>query len=121
MKVRLAQCNPANLGPNGLAFGFPEEERREALSHLLDSPWRELRDAGYIDTDSLDYSSFEITAVGWAAIESNTFEYDDFLDKILPNSVRPTRYRKSAKRRSTPFFPGRTLRMEREINATYSR
>jgi hypothetical protein len=98
MKVRLAQCTPANLGPNGLAFGFPEKERREALSYLLDGPWRELMDARYIDKESLDYSSFEITAVGWAAIESNTFEYDDYLDKIFPESVRPARVRNGAKR-----------------------
>jgi hypothetical protein len=104
MKVMLAQCTRANLGPDGLVFGFPENERREALSYLLGSPWNELVYAGYIDKESVGSSFFEITGAGWAAIGSNTFAYDDYLDKMFPEPARPTRGRNRAKRRVTSRF-----------------
>jgi hypothetical protein len=73
-----------SFGPIGLASGFPANERKMAAFYLLNAPFDRIRDAGYIDTESVGVQGFEITALGFATIESNTFDDDGYVTKIIP-------------------------------------
>ncbi len=55
------------VDPEGFSLGLPEEERRDAVKFLFDSPWRYLINNGYIGLTRNDF--YEITPEGYVEAE----------------------------------------------------
>jgi hypothetical protein len=75
--VEIGAC----VNSDGLAFGFPPSELRDAHLYLLTDPWSEIACAGYVAEAPLGSGMYEITAKGWVEVESKPVKVDN---DVLP-------------------------------------
>ena len=68
-----------------LAPGLPNNERQMAIHYLLDKPWDEIERNGYVTKAPRGRRWYEISAEGWAVVDSMTLEVDgDHITWSLP-------------------------------------
>ena len=71
--------------PDELAPGLPIDERQMAIHYLLDEPWDEIERNGYVTKAPRGLRWYEISAEGWAVVDSMTLEVDgDHITWSLP-------------------------------------
>lgn len=71
--------------PEELAPGLPMNERQMAVHYLLDEPWEEIERNGYVNKAPRGLRWYEISAKGWAVVDSMTLEFDgDHVTWSLP-------------------------------------